>query len=147
MGRQPTLVARTDDGRRAQVTLDTRVEPARKTPLDAEAVRDKLGRLGDTPYAMGTLCVSLPDRSTFAISSLNRARRQAVKDLAAAARRSVPTTSVTARSLIEGGRSYAPPRRACSSSAVRSSRPRRRSKVAPTACIWTLTMRRTSRPR
>ena len=99
-GEPPVLEATSDRGATARVTGDTPLEHARATPLTAEILRDKLGRLGDTPFTLGALTVDLPDDAMLPLSSLNRARRALVDALLAASlERARPTTSVTHRQL------------------------------------------------
>ena len=57
------------------------LEPAAKRPLDEEILQDKLGRLGGTPFHLGTLNL-LTDGPVFVQTSvLNQARRQLVDEL------------------------------------------------------------------
>jgi putative protease len=87
-------------GAAAEVTGDAPVEPARSAPLTAEILRDKLGRLGDSPFTLGALTVDLPDNAMLPISSLNRARRALVDALLAASARAWPTTAASHRDLV-----------------------------------------------
>jgi U32 family peptidase len=97
-GEEPRLSASTTDGRRAETTLDTRVEPARSQPLTTEVIRDKLGRLGDTPFVLAKLSVELPAFSTFGISALNRGRRSIARLLLS--HPPVPCTDASAVSIV-----------------------------------------------
>jgi putative protease len=54
---------------------------ARQTALTEQAIREKLGRLGDTPFSLGALDIDIPQGSILPISSLNRARRALVDAL------------------------------------------------------------------
>ncbi|HEY8077114.1 MAG TPA: U32 family peptidase, partial [Labilithrix sp.] len=85
IGEPFVLEGRTADGRFARVTGDANVEVARSTPVDEALLRDKLGRLGETPFALRALEVALPARSIVPMSSLNRARRALTDALASAA--------------------------------------------------------------
>src|SRR5262249_21168109 len=76
------------------------VERAHKAPLTADTLRDKLGRLGDTPFALRALVDDLPAGAIVPISSLNRARRALVEALLADGSRAFATTSVTAADLV-----------------------------------------------
>jgi putative protease len=75
------LSAKSRRGLRARVVGDGFVEAARSRPIDRATLQDKLGRLGDSPYELGTLTVALPDNVTLPLSSLNRARRQLAEAL------------------------------------------------------------------
>jgi putative protease len=75
LGEAPVLSGSTARGARAEVVLDAPVQPAATTALTTEVLRDKLGKLGDTPFALGALEVDLPAGVTLPLSSLNRARR------------------------------------------------------------------------
>jgi putative protease len=84
----------------AEVTGDAPVEPARSAPLTAEVLRDKLGRLGDTPFTLGALTVELPEGAMLPMSSLNRARRALADALLAASARAWPVTAISHRDLL-----------------------------------------------
>jgi len=75
------LSAKSRRGLRARVVGDGIVEAARSRPIDRATLQDKLGRLGDSPYELGTLTVALPENVTLPLSSLNRARRQLAEAL------------------------------------------------------------------
>lgn len=75
LGEAPVLSGSTARGARAEVVLDAPVQPAATTALTTEVLRDKLGKLGDTPFSLGALEVDLPAGVTLPLSSLNRARR------------------------------------------------------------------------
>jgi putative protease len=81
LGDRPVIEARTEQGVVARVIADAVVELARTAPLGEAELRDKLGRLGGTPFVLEELVVSWPDRATLPISSLNRARRDLVRAL------------------------------------------------------------------
>ncbi|MBV8169586.1 MAG: DUF3656 domain-containing protein, partial [Alphaproteobacteria bacterium] len=49
LGERPRFFASTRDGVTVEVNGLQPLEPARSAPLDAAVLRDKLGRLGDTP--------------------------------------------------------------------------------------------------
>ena len=93
------LEARSRRGLSAMVVSDGIVEAARNRPIDHATLVDKLGRLGDSPYVLGTLTVALPDGVTLPLSGLNRARRQLTDALQVAALgRRLPVTSTQAES-------------------------------------------------
>jgi putative protease len=100
IGEAPVLEGRAA-GAVARVTLDAPLEAARSAPLTESTLRDKLGRLGDTPFALGTLDVALPENVILPLSSLNRARRALVDALVAATgAQHHATTAVTASELL-----------------------------------------------
>jgi putative protease len=96
IGQPPTYEATTARGLHAAVIGDAPIEPARSAPLTAEALRDKLGKLGDTAFSLGELVVDLPPGTIVPISSVNRARRALVDALAAAASPAHATTEARA---------------------------------------------------
>jgi putative protease len=93
--------------RRARVVGDGSVEAARSAPVDEATLREKLGRLGDTPFELGALEVALPPNVIVPLSSVNRARRALVAALTE--RAPVVLTNVHADELIG---SAVPPDRA-----------------------------------
>lgn len=101
VGEPFVLEGRTAAGAFARVTGDANIEQARSVPLDAAALREKLGKLGDTPFELGALDVGLATGTIVPISSLNRARRALVAALSEAAVTSHPTTSVSYTQLVE----------------------------------------------
>src|SRR6185437_14471856 len=108
IGEPPMLEATSARGASARVAGDAPLEHARTAPLTPETLREKLGKLGDTPFALRELTIDLPEGAVVPISSLNRARRALTAALAAASERAWPTTSATAESLAAGA---APPAR------------------------------------
>jgi putative protease len=94
-GERPVLEAIPERGVAARVSGDTPLEPARSSPLTPDVLRDKLGRLGDTPFSLASLDVDLPDGAMLPLSSLNRARRALVDALIAGRERSWATTETT----------------------------------------------------
>ena len=96
-------------GAYARVTGDAKVEAARDLPLDEATLRDKLGRLGDSPFELGALTNDLPAGTIIPLSSLNRARRSLVSALSDASERVHATTPVKATDLTA---TAAPPDRA-----------------------------------
>lgn len=109
IGEPFVLEGRTPSGAFARVTGDATIEAALRAPLDEAAVREKLGKLGDSPFELGALDVSLPSCSIVAISSLNRARRALVAALAEGVARTWPTTHASCTDLV---RAAVPPDRA-----------------------------------
>ncbi len=108
LGEPPVYEAVSARGHRATVRGDAPVEAARSAPVTAEALRDKLGKLGDTPFSLGALEVALPAGAMLPISSVNRARRALVEALAAAAS---PTHALAATSIAEVSAATAAPTR------------------------------------
>lgn len=104
-----TLQASSARGVFAEVTADAPVEPARGASITVEVLRDKLGRLGETPFALRDLTVDLPEGAMLPLSALNRARRALAEALLVASARSWPTTSTSAAEL---GAGALPPDRA-----------------------------------
>ncbi|HVH47686.1 MAG TPA: DUF3656 domain-containing protein, partial [Labilithrix sp.] len=96
VGEPFVLEGTTSRGAYARVTGDANIEQARSTPVDESTLRDKLGRLGDSPFELGALDIALPPGVLVPLSSLNRARRALVSALAASAPAPVShaTTSV-----------------------------------------------------
>ncbi len=85
----------------ARVVGDGVVEAARNRPIDQATLEDKLGRLGDSPYRLRSLNNALPDGVTLPLSAMNRARRQLVEALAAAAvKQRATSTAASAETLL-----------------------------------------------
>jgi putative protease len=82
-------------GLRARVVSDAPLAVAEKHPLDEATLRDKLGRLGDSPFVLGTLTVQWPAGATAPLSSLNRARRALTDALVASGSRTHAVTEAT----------------------------------------------------
>ncbi|HYQ00020.1 MAG TPA: U32 family peptidase [Polyangiaceae bacterium] len=76
-----SLEGRSERGRFARVGADVTVEPAQNQPTSASELSDKLGRLGDSPFAFGGLEIDLPSGAWLPVSALNRARRALVSAL------------------------------------------------------------------
>jgi putative protease len=109
IGEPFVLEGRAADGRSARITGDAAIESARSTPTDEAILRDKLGRLGDTPFTLRALDVAIPEGTLIPLSSLNRARRALVLALAEQAATSHVTTNVKYTDLLVAA---APPSRA-----------------------------------
>lgn len=80
------------DGRRAEVRSEQPLEAARGGRSGEDVVREKLGRLGDTPFTLGELALALEGGPLVPPSQLNRLRRALVEQLTAMAPRSWSTT-------------------------------------------------------
>jgi putative protease len=87
-------------GVQARVEGDAPIGRAERSPIDEALLRDKLGRLGDSPFELRALVVDLPPDAIVPVSSLNRARRALVDALVAGSARSIPTASVSAADLV-----------------------------------------------
>ncbi len=81
IGERPVFEGTTERGARATVVGDTPIERARTAATTATAIREKMERLGETPFVLGTLDVDLPATATLPVSALNRARRALVAAL------------------------------------------------------------------
>jgi len=81
LGQPFVLEARSSRGRAARVLADAKVELAQNEPSSPAELREKLGRLGDTPFELAELEVALPERAWLPASALNRARRALVAAL------------------------------------------------------------------
>jgi putative protease len=75
------LEGTTERGAYARVTGDALVEVARSAPIDEATLRDKLGRLGDSPFELASLDSGLAPGVIVPLSALNRARRALVDAL------------------------------------------------------------------
>ncbi len=91
MGERPVFEAETERGGRVSVVGEAPVAPARTSATTVEALREKLGRLGETPFELGSLEVDLPPGAMLPLSTVNRARR-AMTDALASAAAPHPTT-------------------------------------------------------
>lgn len=101
LGESPTFHARTDAGTTCSINGDAGISEASKGAPIGDVLRDKLGRLGDTPFELGDLEIDLPPGAMIPPSSLNRARRALTAALLASASRSFATTNITWQSLLE----------------------------------------------
>ncbi|HXT17867.1 MAG TPA: U32 family peptidase [Gemmatimonadaceae bacterium] len=70
------------DGETVTVRTEITLSPASKRPLDAAALREQIGRLGDTPFVLGALDVTALTPGMFLpVSELNHLRQQAAEEL------------------------------------------------------------------
>ncbi|HEY8965542.1 MAG TPA: U32 family peptidase, partial [Candidatus Methylacidiphilales bacterium] len=83
----PLKLAATLDGTSARAALLSAVplDAARNRPLSEESLRDQLGRLGGTPFVLGSVRCDLEGGTILPVSELNRLRREAVAALEKAA--------------------------------------------------------------
>ena len=99
LGEPLVIEATSERGQTARVTTDAPLIPADKHALDEARLREQLGRLGETPFALRALTLALPARAHLPISSLNRARR-ALTDALIDAPSGHATTTITAHDLV-----------------------------------------------
>ncbi|MRG92408.1 peptidase U32 family protein [Polyangium spumosum] len=108
IGETPRFEAIATSGLRCAVTGDAPIGEARGGADVASVLKDKLGRLGDTPFELAAIEADLPAGVMIPPSSLNRARRALVEALLASAARKLDTTSVHFQDLV---RAASPPDR------------------------------------
>ena len=78
----PLKVVATADGDQVTARGEIPLSPARAHALDVPRLREQLGRLGETPFALGELDVSgLANGLFLPVSELNHLRQQVVDDL------------------------------------------------------------------
>ena len=76
-----TLIVRDDIGNVVRLESAVPLVQADKQPLTTERLRQQLGRLGGTPFKLGTLENALEGPVLLPVSELNRLRREAVSEL------------------------------------------------------------------
>jgi putative protease len=76
-----TLIANDGDGHVVKVESSIPLAVAERQPLTAERLREQLGRLGGTPFALGEFKSLLEGSVILPISELNRLRRDAISEL------------------------------------------------------------------
>ena len=76
-------IARDPQGHVVQVESAMPLALAQNQPLTSDRLRDQLGRLGNTPFCLGTFTSDLSDAVILPISELNRMRREIVAQLEA----------------------------------------------------------------
>ena len=70
------------DGEKVTVVSELNLAPASRRALDVTVLREQLGRLGETPFALGDLDVTgLGDALFIPLSALNHLRQQATDEL------------------------------------------------------------------
>jgi len=94
------LSASSPRGHEARVTVEAPVERARTSATTREVIEEKLSRLGDTPFALASLEVDLPEGAMVPMSALNRARRALVEALASSGHRPHATTGASHAELL-----------------------------------------------
>ena len=78
-----TLLARDDAGHVLQLSSAMPLIAAEKQPLSTERLREQLGRLGGTPFRLGTLTNRLEGGVMLPVSELNRLRRELAREMEA----------------------------------------------------------------
>lgn len=81
LGAPLTLIANDGEGHVAKVESALPLAAAEKQPLTPEKLREQLGRLGGTPFKLGTLTSHLQGAVIVPLSELNRLRRDVVAAL------------------------------------------------------------------
>ena len=76
-----TLIARDREGHVAQADSAVPLARAEKQPLSTERLTDQLGRLGGTPFKLGTLQNQLEGEVILPVSELNELRRRVALEL------------------------------------------------------------------
>ena len=81
---EPLKISFADNqGHTARVAWDTPLEPAQNYALNLEAIREQLGRLGNTPFTLADIKIEHLDTVMVPRSVLNDLRRKAVEELVA----------------------------------------------------------------
>jgi U32 family peptidase len=104
LGDLPSFEASADRGVDVRVLGDCVLEEAHRAPLNVAAVREKLARLGETPFELRSLEADWPDNAIVPVSSLNRAKRAMVGALLRSFEREWATTGVTHGDLLSAAR-------------------------------------------
>lgn len=81
VGQALTAIASDRQGNVAQVDSAMSLEEANNKPLTTERLTEQLGRLGNTPFCLGTLHNHLQGAAMLPVSELNRIRRELVEQL------------------------------------------------------------------
>jgi len=81
IGKPLTLIVRTETGHVAQADSSVPLAKAEKQPLSTEKLCEQFGRLGGTPFKLGTLKNFLSGEVLVPVSELNRLRRTVVSEL------------------------------------------------------------------
>lgn len=80
-GEPLTVIFSDDEGHVAQRTSAMPLAPASNQPLTAEKLAEQLGRLGGTPFRLGSLSSKIEDSVMLPVSELNRLRRECAAEL------------------------------------------------------------------
>jgi putative protease len=100
IGEKPVYTARTERGVECSIEGESPVDRARGRGTDEAALRDKLGRMGDSPYALRALECALDEQAFIAPASINRARRALLDAIESRVKLAWPCTDATAESLV-----------------------------------------------
>ena len=100
IGEPAVLTGETPTGGRASVRGDRGLERARTAPTSESVVREKLGRLGGSPFELGELRLELEGDVLVPPAMLNRMRRELVDALARESARSIAVTESSAETLL-----------------------------------------------
>jgi putative protease len=101
VGSPATLRGTTTDGRQHTVTSGELLQASPKEGAAKATAQDKLARLGDTPFAEGTLDLDVDANVFLPPSLVNRLRRELVEALTAATERAWPCTDASTASVID----------------------------------------------
>lgn len=63
------------------VTSNLIIEPASRTPLSSERIKEQLGKLGNTVFKAESIIVDFPDNGFFSLKEINQMRRSAIEKL------------------------------------------------------------------
>jgi putative protease len=78
----PLKAVFTSNGESVTVRSEATLAPATKRPLDADLLRDQLGRLGETPFSLGAVDAQGLEAGLFLpVSELNHLRQRAIDEL------------------------------------------------------------------
>ncbi|MBD2345709.1 U32 family peptidase [Anabaena subtropica] len=83
LGQMLVAIARDEFGNIAQVESAISLVAAHTKPLDTDRLQEQFGRLGNTPFRLGTLTNHLNGAVMIPVSELNRMRREIVTQLEA----------------------------------------------------------------
>lgn len=100
VGEKPVYIARTERGVEVTIEGDLEIAEATGRATDEAALRDKLGRLGESAYSLGSVSCELGERAFVAPASINRARRSIIDELSKHNARRWEVTAVSAESLV-----------------------------------------------
>jgi len=83
LGGAMTLTLADETGVSVSATWPGPLEMAQKQPTEAETIREQLGRLGDSPFALAECAINVPPNAMVPKSVLNDLRRRAAAELTA----------------------------------------------------------------
>ncbi|NLV22086.1 MAG: U32 family peptidase [Syntrophomonadaceae bacterium] len=100
LGQPLRLILRDEQGNTAEAFSQASAQQARNQALDGTVLRDKLGRMGNTPFVLRDLTIGGEAALMLPFSEINEVRRQAVEKLIAQ-RLSALTTPTAGRKVYE----------------------------------------------